>query len=140
MRRAKLFDRVMSTKTIYIDENPIVGTVGRGRNYCYSFPEYDCGWMGDPAAWAGDRGAVGFSKEDKHIVEETMDYWRGRSQMAISNRIYDETHPGEPDSNTLFWTGFTATAVSPLPMGLPMPDWAELINNGLNNVTRRNFF
>ena len=40
MRRAKLFDRVMSNKTIYIDENPIVGTVGRGCNYCYSFPEF----------------------------------------------------------------------------------------------------
>jgi len=135
MLRAKFFDRVMSEKTIYIDENPIVGTVGRGQNYNYSYPEYSAEWMGPAVTVEGfgsDRGCAAATEEDMKITKEAYDYWKERCMPAVAGRIYDKLHPEGPNYKTMFGTLSVSTHQTPLPMGLPMPDWADLMKTGLN--------
>ncbi len=133
MRQAKVFDRVVSCKTIYIDENPIAGTVGRGRNYTYAYPEFSCDWMADESNYATYRGAVGFQEEERGLINKTVDYWSNRSEQAISQRIYDSLHPGEPDACTLFGGYPTlATTVAGYAYRFSMPDYPTVLNKGLN--------
>ena len=42
MRRAKLFEKLCNEKTLFIDNNPIVGTVTQYKVGHYPFPEYSC--------------------------------------------------------------------------------------------------
>ena len=132
MRRAKVFDRVLSGKTIYIDENPIVCTVGRGRNYVYVYPEFSCEWMGDKSNYATDRLAIGFTEEERGLINETIDYWRNRCQAAISRRIYESLHRGEADFDTMFEAGRIATALADFPFRHAMADYPTILNKGLN--------
>ncbi|MBM3155922.1 MAG: hypothetical protein FJ004_01385, partial [Chloroflexi bacterium] len=127
------FDKVCSCKTIYLDENPIAGTVGRGRNYVYAYPEFSCDWMADESNYATYRGAVGFREEERGLINQTVDYWRDRCEEAISRRMYDSLHPGEPDAATMF-PGYPtlATTVAAFAYRFSMPDYYTILNKGLN--------
>lgn len=45
--RAKLFEKVLNNKKIYLDGNPIVGSLAGGRAMIYAYPEWQCNWVKD---------------------------------------------------------------------------------------------
>ncbi len=45
VRRAKVFNRFCSEKTIFIDDNPIVGTLTKYKYGANLYPEEGCAWM-----------------------------------------------------------------------------------------------
>jgi hypothetical protein len=45
MHRAELFNRLCSEKTIYIDRNPIVGTLTKYKYGAYPVVEEGCAWI-----------------------------------------------------------------------------------------------
>ena len=126
IRRAKLFDRVMTEKTIYIDENPIVGTIGRGRNYYYSFPEYSFEWIAAMAScFQSHKKATVFIEEDNRSIDDAVEYWYERCPVSISARIWDETHQQGPVFKTLFSNESFSCLTTLL-------DWSVLLKYGLN--------
>jgi hypothetical protein len=45
IRRAKVFEKTCDEKTINIDENPFVGTLGKSPLAVYPLLEVSCGWV-----------------------------------------------------------------------------------------------
>jgi formate C-acetyltransferase len=45
IKRAKIFSRLCAEKTIFIDNNPIVGTLTKYKYGAQLFPEEGCAWM-----------------------------------------------------------------------------------------------
>ena len=140
IRRAKLMDRILSCKTIYLDEFPLAGTVGRARNYAYIYPEFSCDWMrpqGTAANFASDRTAAENTEEDIKLLNEVVDYWHDRCQVAHSRKMYDMSHPGLPDNMTVFPPSTidgVATTVGEYPVALAMTDYDMVLNAGLKSL------
>ncbi len=140
IRRAKLMDRILSCKTIYLDEFPLAGTVGKARNYGYVYPEFSSEWMrpqGTAATFGTDREAAGNTAEDVKLLNEVCDYWKDRNQVSISRKMYNASHPGEPDVNTIFKASTfdsVATTVGEYPVALAMTDYDMVLNVGLKSL------
>lgn len=140
IRRAKLMDRILSCKTIYLDEFPLAGTVGRARNYGYAYPEFSSEWMrpqGAATTFGTDREAADNTDEDVKLLNEVCDYWKNRNQITISRKMYDASHPGEPDANTIFKPSTfdaVATTVGEYPVALAMTDYNMVLNKGLKSL------
>jgi len=45
--RAKLLERLLLTKKLFLDENPVVGTLTSIRCGLYAYPEWSCDWIKD---------------------------------------------------------------------------------------------
>ena len=45
--RARLFEKVLTNKKIYLDGNPIVGSLAGGMAMIYAYPEWQCNWIKD---------------------------------------------------------------------------------------------
>ena len=43
--RAKLLERLLLTKKLFLDENPVVGTLTGIRCGLYPYPEWSCDWI-----------------------------------------------------------------------------------------------
>ena len=89
LRRAKLFDRLCSEKSIFIDDNPLVGTLTRHKLGGYLFPEYNCRWMRKMASVPTHMGDVGLAEtdEDAELINRTVDYWSDRCQQARATEV-----------------------------------------------------
>jgi len=75
IRRAKLFEKMCNEKTLFMDNNPIVGTVTRYKVGHYPFPEYSCKWMKKQAEFCGHLGSYGKTEEDAKRIDRAIDYW-----------------------------------------------------------------
>ena len=72
--RAKLFEKVLNNKKIYLDGNPIVGSLAGGRAMIYAYPEWQCNWVKDDLdsekLALSSLGEVRFSDETKEILKK----------------------------------------------------------------------
>ena len=80
LRRAKLLERILAEKTIYIDDTPIVGTVSRYRAGLWPFPEWACRWMlkEKHKLQRFGLGVYQRSDEDLDLIQQAVDYWQDR--------------------------------------------------------------
>lgn len=94
--RAKLFEKVLNNKKIYLDGNPIVGSLAGGRAMIYAYPEWQCNWVKDDLdsekLALSSLGEVRFSDETKEILKKVYKTWKGkttydRRQQALQGAV-----------------------------------------------------
>jgi len=78
--RAKHFEKMCREKTIFIDENPLVGTLTRYINGVYPYPEYYCRWMRKHSVICTHMGEspMGENDEERRLIQESVDYFEKR--------------------------------------------------------------
>ena len=76
--RAKLLERVLTKKKIFLDGNLLVGTIGGAPAAVYPYPEWQVNWIKDEldAIKMSSLGEVKMSDEKKNLLKETYNKWR----------------------------------------------------------------
>lgn len=77
--RARFFEYLLDHKTIYIDDNLLVGSLAKEVGAFYIYPEWNPDWLVED-----DKFDI--PEDKKELVKETYDYWRDRS---LYHRIAD---------------------------------------------------
>jgi formate C-acetyltransferase len=96
--RAILFDKLLRTKKIYIDENPIVGTVTSHPAGVYVFPEWDPEWIIKELnqAMMSHLGKINITDEEKNLMQEAGRFFKHRSATAKVRKLSEELHNWDP--------------------------------------------
>ncbi len=92
IRTSKLFGRLCSFKDIFIDNNPIVGTLTKYKYGSYPVPEIGCRWMKKTDRFALQRGYAELSEEDIKWVHRAVDYWKDKNVFNRTRAIIDQSH------------------------------------------------
>jgi len=88
LRLAKAFAYVLDNITIRIEPDEIiVGNMGPTPRSCQVFPEYSWTWIYDELDRFDKRRTERFaiSEEDRRVLREVFEYWRGKSIAEIAN-------------------------------------------------------
>ncbi len=92
MIRARLFERVLSKKNIFLDPNPLVGTLTGIRAGVYAYPEWNVAWIKDEMAQAkmSSLGEMKIPDEVMALLKTTYNNWKGRTCIDVSNAMLKE--------------------------------------------------
>ncbi len=90
--RAKLFERVLTKKKIFLDGNPIVGTLTGVRAGVYAYPEWNVSWIKEEMQMAkmASLGEMKIPAETQELLEKTYKLWKGRTCVDQNNKMYKE--------------------------------------------------
>ncbi|MBI4763563.1 MAG: hypothetical protein HY787_03020 [Deltaproteobacteria bacterium] len=133
IRRARLFEKILFNKTLYIDENPIVGSATKFRAGVYPYPEWSCRWMKKDVESLSHLGKVNISDEDRKLINESVDYWTDRCVFTRTNRFFVEKYgfSAIPALKAgLFIDGVAA------PQGGGTMDYPRVLNQGLGAIIK----
>ena len=137
IRRAKLFEKILNEKTIYVDENPIVGTVTKYQAGLWPHPEWTCRWMKKEAEQRFQMGKLDITKdiseEDKLLIDEAVDYWQTRCVNYVTNQTFTE-RTGINAVARLFRPGAAVQGIPQFPLGFIILDYGKVLNKGMKGV------
>lgn len=87
--RARLFERVLTKKKIFLDPNPLVGTLTGIRAGVYAYPEWNVSWIKDEMAMAkmSSLGEMKIPAETLELLQKTYKNWKGRTCIDVSNKM-----------------------------------------------------
>ena len=131
--RARLFEKLLRNKKIFIDQNPLVGTVTGHHAGVYVYPEWDSQWILKEMnqAMMSHLGQVNISDEERKLMVEAAKFFKTRSATAKARSLSREMHdydPAEDIKAGLFWDGTTVT------VGSGNVDYATFIDKGLGTM------
>ena len=131
IRRAKLFDKLCSEKSIFIDGNPIVGTLTQYKYGGYIFPEIGCRWMKKVEKFTLQRKEASIAEEDWKWIDKAVDYWKDRN---IFNRTLDIILESRGiDIGVLQKCGIGTEFVAGGFISI-VPDYSQVLNKGLKGI------
>ena len=135
VRRAKLFEKVLLNKTIYIDDNIFVGSQAKQTQAVYPYPEMACRWMRREAGdYCGVKGRLGDTgAEDMALLQEAVDYWYDRN-------AYNRTHEFFRETTGIDAKRFQKTRVwadgGGYPQGSTSMNYGKVLNKGLKGIIK----
>mgnify|MGYP000497215592 FL=1 len=92
---------MLNNKKIYLDGNPIVGSLAGGRAMIYAYPEWQCNWVKDDLdsekLALSSLGEVRFSDETKEILKKVYKTWKGKTTYDRANKLYKELYGGNAE-------------------------------------------
>lgn len=129
--RARVFDRVLRNKTLYIDDNPIVGTVTAHPAGVYVYPEWGAEWILEELnqPMVSHLGTVELGEADRRLMEESARYFQHRSAEARARQLSAELHPDFAPKDWVAAGLFTETA--PYTIGAGNVDYEGFVGRGL---------
>ena len=97
--RAKLLEKVLLNKSIFLDENLIVGTISGSRAAVYPYPEWQVNWIKDEldAVKMSSLGEVKISDETKDILKRVYKQWKGKTTYDRANKLYKDIYGDNPE-------------------------------------------
>jgi formate C-acetyltransferase len=131
--RARLFDKLLRTKRLFLDDNPIVGTVTAHPAGVYVYPEWDSGWIIKELnqAMVSHLGKVDISEEEKRLLLDAADFFKERSATSKARRLAKQLHDWDPlpfiDSGL-----FTESTL--FTRGAGNVDYETFVNRGLGAI------
>ncbi|MEA4858180.1 glycyl radical protein [Solidesulfovibrio sp.] len=131
--RAQFFAKLLHNKTIFIDQNPLVGTVTGQHAGVYVYPEWDSQWILKEMnqAMMSHLGEVNISPEEQKLMTEAAKFFKTRSATCKARALSRQMHDYDPADDIkagLFWDGTTVT------VGSGNVDYATFIDKGLAAV------
>ncbi len=124
--RAKVLDRYLRGMTIFIDENPIVGTLTQFRRGVNPCPDYDI-----TTKLISSFGDVILSDEEKELFERVDEFFRNKSHLARTNEIFQELTGVDRVylRDNAFWMDIVG-----FPLGYLLPPYEKLLSKGLREL------
>ncbi len=96
--RAKLLERLLLTKKLFLDENPVVGTLTSIRCGLYAYPEWSCDWIKDEMDMAKicSLGEIVIPDETKDLMMGVYNQWKGRTVRDTADINYKKLYDVDP--------------------------------------------
>ena len=130
MRQAAFFNKLCCEKTIYIDDNPIAGTMTQHKYGNYPFAEIGPRWMKKMERFRLPMGFAEVRPEEKEWILKSVDLWKDRN---IFNRTRDTILRTKGiDIGTLQKAG-VATEINPGGLISGFPDYELVLDKGLKH-------
>ncbi|MDD5095338.1 MAG: pyruvate formate lyase family protein [Dehalococcoidia bacterium] len=127
--RAKVFDRYLRGMTLFIDENPIVGSLTRYRRGVNAYPEWSTNAM--RMSKKTSFGDVSLNAEEMRDIDEAVAYFRDKTHASKVTNIFQAlTGVDRRELNRYGVFGDTAGT----PMGFANPDYGKVLAKGLEGV------
>jgi len=131
--RARLFDKLLRGKRLFLDDNPIAGTVTSHAAGVYIYPEWDSEWIIKEInqAMMSHLGKIDISKEEKQLMLEASRFFKERSVSVKAKRLARQLHDWDPRDFIeagLFTEGATFTK------GAGNVDYETFVNRGLGAI------
>jgi len=128
--RARLFEKLLQSKHIYLDDNPIAGTVTGHPAGVYVYPEWDSEWILKELnqAMMSHLGKIDISKEEKQLMIEAARFFKNRSAGAKARRLAKQLHDWDP--RPLLEAGLFTEGAS-FTKGAGNVDYETFVNKGL---------
>ncbi len=133
--RARVFEKLLQNKTIFIDQNPLVGTVTGQPAGVYVYPEWDAEWVRQDLqqAMMSHLGSVNITEEEKKLMLETSKFFKNRcatSKAHVLSKLLHDFDPAVGIKAGVFYDGTTCT------VGAGNVDYATFVNKGLAQIIR----
>ncbi|MDR0466541.1 MAG: glycyl radical protein, partial [Deltaproteobacteria bacterium] len=131
--RAKLLERVLLKKDIFLDGNPIVGTMSGIRAGVYPYPEWQVNWIKDELDMVkmSSLGEVSIPKATEDLLKAAYKKWKGNTTYDRANKIYKELY-GE-NAELLVKSGWIYP-VNDNSTGSGACDYPKVIYRGLSGI------
>jgi len=131
--RAKLFDKILRNKTLFLDKNPLAGTVTGHTAGVYIYPEWDSEWILKEMnqAMMSHLGKVNITDEEKSLMVEAARFFKTRSATSKARSLSALLHDYDPKADIaagVFYDGTTMT------VGAGNVDYATFIDKGLSTI------
>lgn len=131
--RAKVFEKLLNNKKLYIDDNPLVGTVTAHPAGVYVYPEWDADWILKEMnqAMMSHLGQVSISDDEKKLMADAARYFKQRSATAMSRKLSKELlgYDPVPDIKAgVFTEGVTFT------VGAGNVDYESFVRRGVKAI------
>ncbi|MFC1870125.1 glycyl radical protein [Chloroflexota bacterium] len=138
IKRAKLFEKFLKKKTIFIDENPIVGTPTKYPLGLIPYPEISCRWMKEEAESYTCFGKASLSKQEKEALLESVDYWEDKCIEFLTDETWSQRYSDNKEGVSARYDDYSEAGVcsktAKSPWGRINVDYGKAINQGLNAV------
>ncbi|MFA4836924.1 MAG: pyruvate formate lyase family protein [Dehalococcoidia bacterium] len=132
IRSARVLDKYLRGMTLYIDENPIVGSLTKYRYGCNPYPEWVASVYQNEIQYSAG-GRLGIDPTDVPLIKEAVDYFSTRCLNYQTLQTAARRHP-EVDynaiRNALLWVEHPCWA----PVGGTNVDFGKVLNIGLEGV------
>ena len=132
IRRAKVFSRLCLEKPIFIDDNPIVGTLTQYKYGGYFFPLGSFRWVRKVREFALSRGTASSTVEEREWIAKAADYWDGRSGYDRTREIFRKTH--DIDISTDLGKCGVGLGIGDYGSQDTVPDYSMVLNKGLKGI------
>lgn len=131
--RAKLLERVLLTKKIFLDGNPIVGTLTGVRCGVYAYPEWNVSWIKDEMQLAKmtSLGEMKIPQETEELLEKVYRKWKNRTCIALNNKMYKAKYGVNPAQYSKAGMYYDNVSVA---SGSGIADYPLALNRGLRWV------
>ena len=91
LRRSKFLATVLERKTLYIDDNLFVGSMGGKLNAVYTYPEWQVDWMLEEKTVENSP-----TPEDKAANAWALEYWGKRAMKPRTEAIFQKRFGYDP--------------------------------------------
>ena len=132
VRRAKVFSQLCSEKTIFIDDNPIVGTLTKYKYGANLYPEEGCAWMERTDEFYLERGKVKITPELREWTNKALAFWRNSNLFKVTSDIISQSL--KVNARVLAKCGVWSE-ITPHGAGhMIYPDFPKVVNKGLKGI------
>lgn len=131
VRQGTFFKRLCSEKTIFLDDNPIVGTLTQHKYGGYPFMEIGPLWMKRVDEFRLPLGFATVTDEEKEWIRQSVEFWRHRNIFSRTRDMVKQSLG--VDIGALQKAG-VATEINPGGLVSGQPDYAWVLNGGLNGI------
>jgi formate C-acetyltransferase len=130
MLRARILERVLTKKDIFLDGNPVVGTMTGVRAGVYPYPEWQVNWIKDELDMVkmSSLGEVSIPKETQDLLKKVYKQWKGNTTYDRANKIYKEIY--NENAELLVKSGWIYP-VNDNSTGSGACNYAKVINKGI---------
>ncbi|MDR1776651.1 MAG: glycyl radical protein [Desulfovibrio sp.] len=135
MLRARVLERVLTRKDIFLDGNPVVGTMTGVRAGVYPYPEWQVNWIKDELDMVkmSSLGEVSIPEETQNLLKKVYKQWKGNTTYDRANKIYKEIY-GE-NAELLVKSGWIYP-VNDNSTGSGACNYAKVINKGIAAILK----
>ncbi len=131
IKRARVFERLCHEKKIFIDENPLAGTLTQFEYGGYPIPEVGCRWMKRSESFALQRGRAVVSEEDRTWIDRAAEFWWDSNVFNRTRDVILQTHG--VDIGLLQKCG-CGTEYTPGGYNDVTPDYHKILAKGINGL------
>jgi formate C-acetyltransferase len=131
IKAAKLFLKLCSEKSIFIDDNPFVGNLTKYDYGSYPIPEFGSRWLKKVDSFSLQRGSASVTDEDRQWINIAADYWKDANVFNRTREIILQSH--EVDIGIMQACGL-GTEYTPGGLGGVTPEFSQILNKGLKGI------
>jgi len=132
IKMAKLFHKLCNEKSIFIDNNPLVGTLTKYNYGSYPIPEFGSRWLKKVDSFSLQRGSALVTDEEREWINKAADYWKDANVFNRTKEIMLQSRG--VDIGVMQACGL-GTEYTPGGFGSVTPDFPQVLNKGLSGIT-----